>query len=972
MEFTIQNALILSSVLYLFGLLVVLFIIIKYKNELPGLFNFGYYFLFNAIGIGLMAHRESLPMIFTIILANFLILLATMSLSKGIFTFHGKRIPYVQYLVLLMCSLIGLTIFTYLEFNLSNRMLISGIIILFLHIQILRVLFAKIKVNNAQMDLLSVVVLLSAVAQFIRIFLLILFPINEPFYELDNISAYGIILSGIAGFTIATGVLSLINNALIREAKDAKKIYSNFINSAPIPAMVHASDGELLYLSETFTEITGYNKNELKTMNNWIDLAYSSDRGLVQNIIKDLYKFKYKKNYNTIEILTKSQEKRLWSFSSAYLGKLSDGRDSAMSVAVDITESNKQQLEVLNLQQKNEKLLEANRIAVDLADMLVWRTYYDENSKEDHTFVVEKYANLMGWDIDKDGLIKQNEFFKSFSKDIDGELTDHKFADMQAKVHNNQINEYVLYNCKHINRKSGESIYLEHHAKVEERHIDGSVKTIGGYAIDVTLSMEKEKELKFEQEKAQTYLDIIGNIIVALDHHGNITLLNNKGCEILEVSENEVIGLNWIDNFIPEDIKIEVKKVFEDVFNDKVELEKQYENMIVTKSGKEILVNWFNSILHDIEGNIIGVISSGDDITEKSKYQENLREIGYRDTLTGLYNRRYYEEELDRLDIESNYPITIAMGDINGLKLINDAFGHNAGDNLLVSASEVIQENCREYDLVARIGGDEFVIVMIKTSEIKAEKIIELIHEKSKLIKIESIELSISFGIKTKHSNSESIQEIYRSAEDLMYREKLLEIPSMRSGAIETILNTLYEKDKNSEIHSRTVSIISEKLAKAYGMSRQEIAEVKTAGLLHDIGKIIIPLPIINKEGKLTQSEYVTIKTHSEIGFRILNSTSNMRSISNIVLCHHERWDGTGYPRGIKGEKIPLMARIISIADAFDAMTSVRTYKNIVTYDQALKEIILCSGSQFDPDLCKVFEENFATISREIDDTKEG
>jgi putative nucleotidyltransferase with HDIG domain len=175
-------------------------------------------------------------------------------------------------------------------------------------------------------------------------------------------------------------------------------------------------------------------------------------------------------------------------------------------------------------------------------------------------------------------------------------------------------------------------------------------------------------------------------------------------------------------------------------------------------------------------------------------------------------------------------------------------------------------------------------------------------------------------------------------------------------------LTTLYEKDKSAEMHSRTVSEISEKFAIVYGMNKQEVAEVKTAGLLHDIGKIIIPTEILIKEGKLTVKEYDLIKGHPEIGFRILNSTNEMRNISNIVLSHHERWDGFGYPRGIKTEDIPLQSRIIAIADAFDAMTSVRTYQKISSNEEALNEIIRCSGTQFDPELVKVFTDNFKTI----------
>jgi diguanylate cyclase (GGDEF)-like protein/putative nucleotidyltransferase with HDIG domain len=339
--------------------------------------------------------------------------------------------------------------------------------------------------------------------------------------------------------------------------------------------------------------------------------------------------------------------------------------------------------------------------------------------------------------------------------------------------------------------------------------------------------------------------------------------------------------------------------------------------------------------------------------------------FNFHDPLTNLYNRRYYENNLNKLDIPKNLPLTIVVSDINGLKLINDAFGHGEGDRFIVSAANIILNSCRTADLIARTGGDEFVIIMPNTNESTTEKIIDKINEKIKKIDVSSIKLSISFGFKTKNNIDEDICKIYKTAEDLMYREKLLVIPSMRSGAIETILNALHEKDKSSEIHSRVVSKISEKIALACKMNRQDVSEIKTAGLLHDIGKIMIPTEIILKNGKLTNEEYKTIKKHSEIGFRILNSSQNMGNIANIVLSHHERWDGLGYPRGIKGYDIPLQSRIISIADSFDAMTSKRTYQKICTNEDALAEIVRCSGTQFDPELVKIFKDNFHMIIKE-------
>ena len=392
-----------------------------------------------------------------------------------------------------------------------------------------------------------------------------------------------------------------------------------------------------------------------------------------------------------------------------------------------------------------------------------------------------------------------------------------------------------------------------------------------------------------------------------------------------------------------------------------------YEN--VALSGKtEIFEGYSKSvdmylkiIAYKIDDDKMAVVM--EDISDNRKKQEEILHISYHDSLTGLFNRRYYEDKLEALDNPKNYPLTIVMSDINGLKLINDAFGHTSGDELLKLAANLIKNSTRKSDLIARIGGDEFVIVMPNTSGIQAGKIIDEINKKAENVTVESIQLSISFGFATKTKIKEDIHKVFRSAEDLMYRVKLIEIPSMRSGAIETILNTLYEKDEKSEIHSRVVSIISEKLAIACKMDRQEVNEVKTAGLLHDIGKIIIPTSILIKEGKLTSEEYNLIKGHPEIGFRILNSTHNLRSISNIVLSHHERWDGLGYPRGLKGENISLQSRIISIADAFDAMTSQRTYRETLTKEDALTEIVKNAGTQFDPKLVETFKLYFDVIT---------
>lgn len=497
------------------------------------------------------------------------------------------------------------------------------------------------------------------------------------------------------------------------------------------------------------------------------------------------------------------------------------------------------------------------------------------------------------------------------------------------------------------------------------------------YLLEKELTTRKQTEIALKKErdsakKMLTDLKLLGGIFEASIKNAPVPIMiHAEDGEVLNISKTWTKLTGYKISDIPT-IYSWTEKAYGKNKNDVIDFIKslykfkklQHDGEFVVKTKDENKINWnFHSgyIGNLPDGRAIAM-SIATDVTLRNKRIEEITYLSYHDTLTGLHNRRYYEDNLVDYDKPENYPLTIAISDINGLKLINDAFGHLAGDELLITASKIISETCRDQDLVARIGGDEFIIVMPKTSELEAEEIISKINEKAKKITVKSLELSISFGIKSKTEANENIHEVFRSAEDLMYRVKLSEIPSMRSGAIETILNTLYEKDENSEIHSRTVSEISTKIAKSLKMTGQEIAEIKTAGLLHDIGKIIIPSSIIVKEGKLDEEEYNLIKNHPEIGFRILNSTHDMRSISNIVLCHHERWDGRGYPRGLKGSDIPLQSRIISIADAFDAMTSKRTYREIFSNEQAIQEIKDNAGKQFDPNLVGLFIENFQEI----------
>lgn len=257
--------------------------------------------------------------------------------------------------------------------------------------------------------------------------------------------------------------------------------------------------------------------------------------------------------------------------------------------------------------------------------------------------------------------------------------------------------------------------------------------------------------------------------------------------------------------------------------------------------------------------------------------------------------------------------------------------------------------------IIARLGGDEFVILLPQTDPNETEQIVKRIKTYALKEKVGSIEISISFGWESKINGDEDIHEIFKKAEDHMYKKKLFEGPSMRGKTIKAIINTLHEKNKREEQHSHRVSALCISMGKALRLPEGEIEELKTVGLLHDIGKIAIEETTLNKQGKLTEDEWAEMKRHPEIGYRILSTVNDMSEMAEYVLCHHEHWNGKGYPKGLKGEEIPFQARIIAVADAYDAMTSERSYRNALPKEVAIEELQKNSGIQFDPKVIKVF-----------------
>ncbi|MGC7870748.1 PAS domain S-box protein [Desulfosporosinus sp. SYSU MS00001] len=470
---------------------------------------------------------------------------------------------------------------------------------------------------------------------------------------------------------------------------------------------------------------------------------------------------------------------------------------------------------------------------------------------------------------------------------------------------------------------------------------------------DITEQKRAEEALKASEHTFRTLFEGSSDVILILDDNKFIDC-NPATIELLGYDSKEsIIGKSFWELSPPFQVKgvSSQEKAMEIIKT--THRSKKFEWLLKTKDGTivpgEVMLT---SILIN-EKRVFHVLWR--DISERKKMEQRFEFLSYHDFLTGLYNRRFFEEELKRLDVQRNYPLTVVFVDVNGLKLINDSFGHSMGDQLLKTVAEVIKGSCRSDDIIARLGGDEFVLLLPKTSAIETDQILKRIKTRALEEKVGSIALSVSFGYETKTHKGENIYEILKKAEDYMYKKKLFESPSMRGKTIKAIISTLHEKNKREEQHSHRVSALCERIGKALDLPEGQIEELKTVGLLHDIGKIAVEETILNKPGKLTDDEWEEIKKHPEIGYRILSTVNDMSEMAGYVLSHHERWDGKGYPKGLRGIAIPLQSRIIAIADTYDAMTSERSYRKALPETIALRELKINAGIQFDPQLVEIF-----------------
>lgn len=396
-------------------------------------------------------------------------------------------------------------------------------------------------------------------------------------------------------------------------------------------------------------------------------------------------------------------------------------------------------------------------------------------------------------------------------------------------------------------------------------------------------------------------------------------------------------------------------------------LNKYFEADLVM-SGVFIVVAWFLGYYVNLE----------------NEYREKAMLLANVDELTGVYNHRFFQNMLTEYiekPADINISICLLFIDIDHFKFYNDLYGHSAGDVVLNSIGEILKKNVREQDIVARYGGEEFAVILPDVSEEEAFNIGNRLRDAVENTYFTGEEnqpngkITISVGVSSYPLKAKTKKELINTADDALYRAKFFNKNRVESyysvleelksdideqyidliSSIKTLISVINAKDRYTYAHTDRVVIYCELMGNQLGLGDNDKKLLRYAAYLHDIGKIQISKDILIKRTKLSDEEWNILKGHPANGVDIIKTVSALKDVCPIILHHHERYDGTGYPKGLKGEEIPYLVRILSVADSFDAMTSNRPYSQRKSYDEAVQEMKNCSGTQFDTEIVHEF-----------------
>ncbi|OPL09317.1 MAG: hypothetical protein AVO34_13650, partial [Firmicutes bacterium ML8_F2] len=484
----------------------------------------------------------------------------------------------------------------------------------------------------------------------------------------------------------------------------------------------------------------------------------------------------------------------------------------------------------------------------------------------------------------------------------------------------------------------------------EKDQLIGAMET----ALNVTDLVETEQALRASEELFRLTSELAPVGIVVSDRNEKTLNVNRKFIKLFGYSLKEMPSVKewWALAYPDENMRQAVKQQWKTAIKQASTNRSEVNPLGFPVTCKDGTIRQIEFRVASIDELNVVILS---DVSERKKALDEIRYISFHDSLTGLYNRAFYDEEMARFDTKRQLPVSVIMADLNGLKLVNDTYGHRVGDEILKRAADILKSACREEDIIARWGGDEFVVLLPQTPVNDALSIAKRIVEGCNEVYVEDVPVSMALGVASREDPAKALSEVLREAEDAMYKEKLTESRSTKNAVLKALLKALELKSYETEEHSRRMQQVARKIGEKLGLATFEINRLELLITLHDIGKINISEEVLTKNDQLTEEEWVMIKKHPEIGYRIALASEDFAHVAEDILSHHERWDGTGYPRGLRGVEIPLLARITAIADAYEVMSNGRPYKKALNREEIIAEFKKCTATHFDPDLTVIF-----------------
>jgi diguanylate cyclase (GGDEF)-like protein/PAS domain S-box-containing protein len=738
-----------------------------------------------------------------------------------------------------------------------------------------------------------------------------------------------------AGKTI--GVVELVRDISERHEaamviKQSREWYRALAEDIPVLLTRVSAEGLITYVNDVSCEILGLPREEIIGQD-FFELVPSEHREFVREKLSSLTPEK------PIASFVHQNRSRWFRWKNRAVYDQEGTLKEYFTVGEDITES----------REAEEKLLESearNRVLVGALPDLIFRYsrdgYYIDAEVKDIRRLTEKGRLLHR---------SKNLVGSSLNDVLPGDLAPRVMAVIEKVCESGrlQVLEYSY--------PVGDEIC--HH---EARMVPSGPDEVMAIIRDITDRKKTEEALRQSEERYRDILATIEEGYYEADLAGNITHCNEAACRVFGgYTMEEAIGINYMQLYKDH---VTAFKAFNRVFTTG-QPERGLIMEMIRRDGSIGYGEISISLIKDKEGRITGFKGIGKDVTERIAYEQRLEFLSLHDQLTGIYNRAYFEAELERLNKSRDYPVTIISADLDGLKLINDTLGHDTGDRLLKNCAAILQECLRQEDILARVGGDEFSAILPRTDKAAGENIVRRIRECTNRYNQDNgdLPLGISLGVATAEKSDTALKDLFKRADDMMYRDKLYRGSSSRGRIVQSLLAALAERDYLAEGHARRLEELCRAMGEKVKLTSDQLAGLALLAQVHDLGKVGVPDHILFKPGPLNEDEWEIMRSHPEKGFRIASSSPDLAGIAELILKHHENWDGGGYPLGLKEEGIPVECRILAIVDAFDAMTNKRPYNKIRTVDQAITELESKAGSQFDPGLVPVF----ISVLRELD-----